>query len=85
MRICNRTTTVIAVNAEHPVGRAVGDHRELMLFLVHLECAVARLTERQLFLIGGMRKLGRLNERDGIGRCQRTQDRFEITVTSLVG
>jgi hypothetical protein len=38
--ICNGTTAVVAVNAEHTTGRVVRDNRETKFFLLHIEVSV---------------------------------------------
>jgi hypothetical protein len=81
----NRATAFVAVDAEHAVGGIVGDDGELMLIGIHLEAAVARLTDGQLLL--GMRNLSRVDERDSwesLGRSSRAQDSLKVTVTRLV-
>jgi hypothetical protein len=41
--VCNGATTVIAVDAEHPIDGVVRDEREVVLLLVQLEVAETRL------------------------------------------
>jgi hypothetical protein len=52
--ICNRATTVVAVDAEHSVDGVVRDKGELVLLLLRLEVAETRLTNRK-----GLGRLGR--------------------------
>jgi hypothetical protein len=41
--ICNGTTAVVAVNAEHATGRVVRDNRETKFVLLHIEVSVMGL------------------------------------------